>query len=70
MKLSKIPVNLFDIVFNTIGIVFCLMLIEITSSRIALWLKNKRNVKTKHVKLDIDVIDIPEVGRKLQNSFK
>ncbi len=70
MKLIKIPVALVVFVFRTVGVVFCLLLIELTSSRIATWLKGKRTIKSNHVKLDIDVIDLPEVGRKLQNSFK
>ncbi len=70
MKLLKIPVALVVFVFRTVGVILCLLLIELTSSRIATWLKGKRAVKSNHLKLDINIIDMPEVGRKLQNSFK
>ncbi len=70
MKLLKIPVTLVVFVFRTVGVVFCLLLIELTSSRLATWLKGKRSAKSNHIKLDINIIDMPEVGRKLQNSFK
>lgn len=70
MKLIKIPVAMVVFVFRTVGVVFCLLLIELSSSRLISWLKGKRTVKSNLVKLDIDVIDLPEVGRKLQNSFK
>ena len=69
MKFIKIPVSLVVFVLRTVGVVFCLLLIELTSARLASWLRSKRNLKSKHIKLKIDVIDMPEVGRKLQNSF-
>ena len=70
MKLLKGSSALLVSTIRIIGVIFCILLINITSSRIIRWLKNKRTTQNAKPKLDIEIIPMPEMGRKLQNSFK
>lgn len=70
MKLFKVSFALLVSSIRIVGVVFCILLINITSSQLVMRLKGKRKPKANNPKLDLEIINIPEMGRKLQNSFK
>jgi hypothetical protein len=70
MKLFKVSYAVLVFSIRIVGVVFCILLINITSSRLVSWLKGKRKPKANNPKLDLEIINMPEMGRKLQNSFK
>jgi hypothetical protein len=70
MKLFKVSFALIVFSIRIVGVVFCILLLNITSSPLASWLKGKRMPKANNPKLDLEIIKLPEMGRKLQNSFK
>lgn len=70
MKLLKVSFALLVFSIRIIGVVFCILFINITSSRFLTWLNGRRIPEADKPKLDIEIINMPEMGRKLQNSFK
>lgn len=57
-------------IFRGIGVLLCLCYIALSSSKLAHLLRKKQKVTDSLTNLKIDFVQMPELGKKLQQSFK
>lgn len=64
-KTIRFPIKVIEITFRTIGMLFCLFYVAVNTT------KNKKQApKRTFAQLDIECMQLPELGKKLQQSFK